>query len=101
MELESKPLRARRIVVRLGSALVLFHSTNLAVRTRTRLHVDFEAYTAFGPQATNVTIGRIDDGTGAFGLTTPTPAATNTAVAGLGAQGRWLAPQPRYSSALC
>lgn len=51
VQLESKPLRVRRVVVRLGSALVLFHSTNLAVRTRTRLHVDFEAYTAFGPQA--------------------------------------------------
>jgi AraC-like DNA-binding protein len=51
VKLESKPLRVRRVVVRLGSALVLFHSTNLAVRTRTRLHVDFEAYTAFGPQA--------------------------------------------------
>jgi len=51
VQLESKSLRVRRVVVRLGTALVLFHSTNLSVRTRTRLHVDFEAYTAFGPQA--------------------------------------------------
>jgi AraC-like DNA-binding protein len=51
VQLESKPLRVRRVVVRLGSALVLFHSTNLAIRTRTRLHVDFIAYTAFAPQA--------------------------------------------------
>lgn len=51
VQLESKPLSARRVVVRLGSALVLFHSTNLAVRARTRLHADFVAYTAFGPNA--------------------------------------------------
>lgn len=51
VQLESKPLRVRRIVVRLGTALVIFHSTNRAVRTRTRLHSDFVAYTAFGPAA--------------------------------------------------
>jgi AraC family ethanolamine operon transcriptional activator len=51
VQLESKPLRVRRVVVRLGSALVMFHSTNLAVRTRTKLHVDFVAYTAFAPKA--------------------------------------------------
>jgi len=51
VQLESKSLRVRRVVVRLGTALVLFHSTNLSVRTRTKLHVDFEAYTAFGPDA--------------------------------------------------
>jgi AraC family transcriptional regulator, ethanolamine operon transcriptional activator len=51
VQLESKPLRARRVIVRLGTALVLYHSTNLAVRTRTRLHADFVAYTTFGPQA--------------------------------------------------
>ena len=44
VQLESKPLRVRRVVVRLGTALVLFHSTNRAVRTRTRLHVDFVAF---------------------------------------------------------
>jgi AraC-like DNA-binding protein len=57
VQLESKPLRVRRVVVRLGSALVLFHSTNLAVRTRTRLHVHFEAYTAFGPKAAGTVNG--------------------------------------------
>jgi AraC-like DNA-binding protein len=51
VQLESKPLRVRRIVVRLGTALVIFHSTNRAVRTRTRLHSDFVAYTVFGPAA--------------------------------------------------
>ena len=43
VQLESKLLRVRRVVVRLGTVFVLFHSTNLAVRTRTRLHVDFVA----------------------------------------------------------
>jgi len=51
VQLESKPLRVRRVMVRLGTALVLFHSTNLAVRTRTRLQNDFAAYTAFAPKA--------------------------------------------------
>ncbi|QDU30623.1 transcriptional regulator EutR [Anatilimnocola aggregata] len=51
VQLESKPIRVRRVVVRLGNALVLFHSTNLAVRTRTRLHTDFVAYTAFAPKS--------------------------------------------------
>lgn len=51
VQLESKPLRGRRVVIQLGTALVMFHSTNLAVRARTRLHVDFVAYTTFAPQA--------------------------------------------------
>jgi hypothetical protein len=42
-------------------------------------------YVAFGPQATNLTIGRVADGTGGFTLTTPTPGVANTAVAILGA----------------
>jgi len=51
VQLESKPLRVHRVVVRLGGSVVLFQSTNLAVRTRTRVHVDFVAYTAFAPRA--------------------------------------------------
>jgi AraC family ethanolamine operon transcriptional activator len=51
VQLESKPLKVRRVIVRLGKSVVLFHSTNLAVRTRTKLHVDFVAYTAFAPKA--------------------------------------------------
>jgi AraC-like DNA-binding protein len=57
VQLESKPLRVRRVAVRLGTALVLFHSTNLAVRTRTRLHADFVAYTAFAPRAVGTVNG--------------------------------------------
>jgi AraC family transcriptional regulator, ethanolamine operon transcriptional activator len=51
VQLESKPLRARRVVVRLGSSLVVFHSTNLSIRTRTTLHDGLVAYIAFGPRA--------------------------------------------------
>jgi AraC family transcriptional regulator, ethanolamine operon transcriptional activator len=51
VQLQSVPLRARRVVVRLGSATVVFHSTNLRIRTRTSLVPGLVAYTAFGPQA--------------------------------------------------
>jgi AraC-like DNA-binding protein len=49
--LQSVPLRARRVVVRLGSATVVFHSTNQRVRARTSLVPGLVIYTAFGPQA--------------------------------------------------
>ncbi len=42
-------------------------------------------FVSFGPQARNLSIGRIPNGTGSFTLTTPTANATNTAVATLGA----------------
>jgi AraC-like DNA-binding protein len=49
--LQSAPLRARRVVVRLGSATVVFHSTNLRIRARTSLVPGLVAYVTFGPQA--------------------------------------------------
>ena len=51
MQLKSSPLRVRRVVVRLGGSVLLFQSTNLPVRTRTRLQSGFVAYVAFGPRA--------------------------------------------------
>jgi AraC family transcriptional regulator, ethanolamine operon transcriptional activator len=51
VQLQSEPLRARRVVVRLGSATVVFHRTNLRIRIRTSLVPGLVAYTAFGPQA--------------------------------------------------
>jgi AraC-like DNA-binding protein len=51
VQLESKRLRVRRVVVRLGASLLLFHSTNLPVRTRTRLQDGLVAYVGFGPRA--------------------------------------------------
>jgi AraC-like DNA-binding protein len=57
VQLESKPLRARRVVVRLGASVLVFHSTNLPIRTRTRLMPGFVAYVAFGPRASGTLNG--------------------------------------------
>jgi AraC-like DNA-binding protein len=51
MQLQSMPLRARRVIVRLESGAVVFHSTNLRVRTRTSARKGLLAYVTFGPQA--------------------------------------------------
>jgi AraC-like DNA-binding protein len=51
VQLQSMPLRARRVIVRLESAAVVFHSTNLRVRTRTSVRKGLLAYVTFGPQA--------------------------------------------------
>lgn len=52
VQLESKPLRVHRVIVRLGASVVLFQSTNLPVRTRTKLRDGFAAYVTFGPRST-------------------------------------------------
>ncbi|MCO5761169.1 MAG: hypothetical protein NHG36_06615, partial [Chromatiaceae bacterium] len=49
--LQSEPLRARRVTVRLGASMVLFHASNLRLRTRTRTRAGLLAYVVFGPQA--------------------------------------------------
>ena len=51
LKLEKKPLRARRVIVRLEGGLVVLHSTNLRVRTRTTAHSQLLAYVVLGPQA--------------------------------------------------
>ena len=51
LKLEKRPLRARRLIVRLEGSLVLFHSTNLRVRTRTTVHNQLLAYVVIGPEA--------------------------------------------------
>jgi AraC-like DNA-binding protein len=51
VQLQSMPLRAQRVIVRLESAAVVFHSTNLRVRTRTSVRKGLLAYVTFGPQA--------------------------------------------------
>ena len=51
VKLQSQPLRARRVIVRLGSATVVFHSSNLHLRTHTSARAGLLAYVAFGPQA--------------------------------------------------
>jgi AraC-like DNA-binding protein len=57
MQLQSMPLQARRVIVRLKSATVVYQSTNLRVRTRTRAHGGLLAYVTFGPRATGAVEG--------------------------------------------
>ena len=57
VQLESKPLRARHVVVRLGSSVLLFSSTNRPVRARTGLPSGVVAFVAFGPRATGTVNG--------------------------------------------
>ncbi len=63
MALVSTPLRARRVIVRLESAIVVYHSTNLPVRARTRVHEGFLTYSTFGPRAAG-TVDGIEVGPG-------------------------------------
>lgn len=51
VQLESQPLRARRVLVRLGAASVLFHASNQRLRTSTSVHKGLLGYVTFGPQA--------------------------------------------------
>jgi AraC-like DNA-binding protein len=51
VNLGSEPLRARRVLVRLEGALLLYHRTNLRVRTRSSVNQDFVAYGTCGPRA--------------------------------------------------
>jgi AraC family ethanolamine operon transcriptional activator len=51
VQLESRPLRARQVVVHLGTNILTFQSTNLPIRTRTKLQTGFVAFVAFGPHA--------------------------------------------------
>jgi len=51
VQLQSLPLRVRRVMIRLVSTAVVFHSTNLRVRTRTSVRQGFLGYVTFGPQA--------------------------------------------------
>jgi AraC-like DNA-binding protein len=51
LPLQSVPLRARRVIVRLEDAAVVFHSCNLRVRTRTSIHPGLVGYVVFGPRA--------------------------------------------------
>ena len=51
-QLQSMPLQARRVTIRLEAAAIVFLSTNLRIRTLTRgVRQDLLAYVAFGPQA--------------------------------------------------
>ena len=51
VQLESRPFRARRVVVSLGGVVVVFHSTSVAVRARTKLQNGLTAFVTFGPES--------------------------------------------------
>jgi AraC-like DNA-binding protein len=57
VQLQPRPLRVRRVIIRLESAAVVFLSTNLRVRTRTSVRKGFLAYVTFGPQARGTVSG--------------------------------------------
>jgi AraC-like DNA-binding protein len=57
MQLQSTPLRARRVIVRLESAAVVFHSTNLRLRARTRTLSGRMGYLTFGPRTDGMANG--------------------------------------------
>jgi len=49
VQLQSMPLHVCRVMVRLVSTVVAFHSTNVRVRTRTSVRKGFLGYVTFGP----------------------------------------------------
>jgi len=51
VQLRSEPLHARRVAVRLESTVLIYQSTNLAVRTHTNFSHGLIGFVAFGPQA--------------------------------------------------
>jgi AraC-like DNA-binding protein len=57
VQLTSAPFRARRVVVRLESSTVVYHSTNHRIRTRTKAQRGQLAYVVFGPQARSAVNG--------------------------------------------
>ena len=51
VQLTSIPFRARRVIVRLEGGVVVYHSTNHRIRTRTRSQKGLLAYATFDPRA--------------------------------------------------
>ena len=51
VQLRSEPLHARRVVVRLEATVLIYQSTNLAVRTHTNFSHGLIGFVAFGPRA--------------------------------------------------
>jgi len=58
VQLETKPLRARQIYIRLNDSMVLFQSTNARMRVRTTVHDELLAYVVFGPKSEGTINGR-------------------------------------------
>jgi len=57
VQLQSTPLRVRRVIVRFEAAAVVFHSSNVRVRTHTSIREGLLAYVTFGAQASGTVNG--------------------------------------------
>ena len=57
VQLQSTPMQVRRVVVRLESAAVVFHSANLRIRTRTSVRKGLVGYLTFGPHTSGTANG--------------------------------------------
>jgi AraC family ethanolamine operon transcriptional activator len=57
VQLQTMPFWARRVIVRLEAATVVFHATNVRLRTRTRVLRDLLAYVTFGRQTSGTMNG--------------------------------------------
>ena len=57
VQLQSATLRARQVIVRLEGAIVIYHTTNLRIRSRPALHKHFLGYVTFSPTATGTVDG--------------------------------------------
>jgi len=57
VQLQSTPFRARRVIVRLEAATVVFHSANLRVRSRTSVRDGLIGYVTFGRNASGTVNG--------------------------------------------
>ncbi|MCF8210931.1 MAG: helix-turn-helix domain-containing protein [Rhodoferax sp.] len=57
VRLQSKPLQARQVVIRLEGCIVVYHCTNLRLRSRPSLPSDRIAYLSFGPEASGTVNG--------------------------------------------
>ncbi len=51
VNLDPEGFEVKRVTVPLAECCLIYHHTNAALRTRTRIHQDFEACTILGPQA--------------------------------------------------
>ena len=57
VQLQSRPLRVRRVIVRLEAATVMYQSCNLRARTRSSVRDGQLAYVTFGPHASGTVNG--------------------------------------------
>jgi hypothetical protein len=81
VQLQPLPLRARRVIVRLGRSAIVSHSANRRVRTRTSARDGLLAYVTFGPHA----VGSVDGlpvGTGSMVVVAPDATANFVVDAG-------------------